>query len=315
MTTNSLKHTATKSGITLYGEKADIIVEIRLNDECKNGNQDFAITADIYKAGKRGDKNHISGGCCHDEILKAFPEFKIFVSLHLCDYKGIPMYAVENGFYHLTTGFNSTSVNDDGFSRQFCDYYRITQTQFSRIKESENALEYALLLKELGVLNQWQQEANEAIKLLETLTGNEFVVDSKKTQYHEPKEEDVQEFKKLKAEGYFSKDEKIKRANAKRIAEKEKLIDSIRESCNKEVTKARNERNVKLWCIERGIDINNMIYYTHSNTMSFNWKDYEKKMSESDFNKMCDGLKERDFQELPKGVTFELKGVRQFAKS
>jgi hypothetical protein len=35
-------------------------------------------------------------GCCHDEVLKHFPQFKQFIKLI---YQiGVPMYAVENGF-------------------------------------------------------------------------------------------------------------------------------------------------------------------------------------------------------------------------
>ena len=60
-----------------------IYVKIRLNDECKNGHQDFSITGDIYKAGEpKTDSNHICGGCIHEEIEKHFPEFKIFINLH-----------------------------------------------------------------------------------------------------------------------------------------------------------------------------------------------------------------------------------------
>ncbi len=44
---NALRHTATKT----VGNEV-ITVKIRLNDECKNGHQDFSITGDIYEAGK-----------------------------------------------------------------------------------------------------------------------------------------------------------------------------------------------------------------------------------------------------------------------
>lgn len=103
LATNDLRHT-----IDTQDKNGNIMrIRIRLNDECKNGHQDFAITADIWEKGKlRTDRYWIMGGCCHEEIIATRPDLKIFVDLHLCDYKGIPMHAVENGFYHLREGFN-----------------------------------------------------------------------------------------------------------------------------------------------------------------------------------------------------------------
>lgn len=42
-----------------------------------------------------------SGGAGHDEILKHFPRFADLAALHLCDIDGVPMHAVENGWYIL----------------------------------------------------------------------------------------------------------------------------------------------------------------------------------------------------------------------
>ena len=75
-----------------------IEVEVRLDDECKNGHADFGITGIVYNKSK-SERNIIAAGCCHKEILKAFPELKCFVDLHLSDSQGTPMYAVENGYY------------------------------------------------------------------------------------------------------------------------------------------------------------------------------------------------------------------------
>lgn len=220
MKTNDLRHTVTKVNVTHYGEKADVIAKIRLNDECKNGHQDFSITVDIYKAGRRSERAYLSGGCCHDDILKSFPEFKTFVNLHLSDANGVPMYAVENGFYHLRNGFNNTKPTAKEFKKEFCDYYRMNAKQFDIINESENKLEYAILLRDLGILEQWQNEANEAIKTLEELTGNDFVNDSKKCQYNAPKAEEIQNFTKQKEAGYYSLENKRKRAHEKQLSDK-----------------------------------------------------------------------------------------------
>lgn len=41
------------------------------------------------------------GGAAHDLILRHFPQFADLAALHLSDVDGAPMYALENGFYHM----------------------------------------------------------------------------------------------------------------------------------------------------------------------------------------------------------------------
>jgi hypothetical protein len=193
METNSLVYTTTK--IAKNGEQ--FIIKIRLNDECKNGHQDFSITGNIYEAGKgkiHNDYiiggNEIGGGAIGDEIAKEFPEFAIFNDLHLCDYKGIPMYCVENGFYHLKNGFNSKSTGGD-FIKEYCKYYRLSTAEFDALCISTSKIHFAILLEKLNIFQKWEKQANEAIKELEKLTGNTFVVDSVRTQYNRPTQEQI----------------------------------------------------------------------------------------------------------------------------
>lgn len=327
MKTNDLRYTTTKTSVNYYGEKADIIVKIRLNDECKNGHQDFSITGDIYKAGRRGDNNYLAGGCIHEEIAKHFPQFKIFIRLHLADAKGVPMYAVENGFYHLRNGFNKTKPTDDNFKAEFCEYYRLTPVQFDTLNESEHKLEYAILLKELGVLGQWYEEAQTAIKLLEELTGNEFVNDSKKEQYTVPTADKINSFYEKKEAGYYSLENKRKRAEEERAANKAAKIQKIKDACSKDIKKHEEERDVKLWLIshieklqakKRGFTLdysfNNYIFYNHTKELEFNWLDYERKMSPTEWKMFCDTLNERDFNKLPANIKFNFEGKEQFSR-
>jgi len=305
MKTNNLTFKTQKLDVTYYGEKADILVNIRLNDDCKNGHQDFAITADIYKAGRRGDRAHICGGCCHAEIIKYFPEFKIFVNLHLCDAKGAPMYAVENGFFHLKEGFNSKSTGAE-FKKEFYNYYRMTPAQFDVIKDSENSLEYAILLKELGIIDQWQVEANEAIKTLEELTGNEFINDGVKSQYHEPEAGKIEEFKRLKVEGFYTIEKKEERAKIAAYEKRQKQIKELKENAQNKIDQINIELNVKLHVINSGLSLDNVIYYNHTKELVFNWQNtsYSKLISENDFNYF---VEHADYTKLPEGVKISKK--------
>lgn len=61
---------------TLDGEKVNIIVKIRHDDECGNGHNSFTITTNVYKAGKRSERAFLMGGCCHDIVAKYFPQLK-----------------------------------------------------------------------------------------------------------------------------------------------------------------------------------------------------------------------------------------------
>lgn len=54
-------------------------VRISLGDYGKNGICDWSITADIYEKRRNGRFVWCASNCCHDEILKYFPEFKPFV--------------------------------------------------------------------------------------------------------------------------------------------------------------------------------------------------------------------------------------------
>lgn len=79
-TTNRLCYTVSKRYIQA-GTTFKINVKILLADDCKNNICDWSITADIYEQRKNGRFVWCAGGCCHEEILKRFPQFKMFVDL------------------------------------------------------------------------------------------------------------------------------------------------------------------------------------------------------------------------------------------
>lgn len=290
--TNNLYFTTSRMGV-----KENVFVEITLNDECKNGHQDFHITADIYQAGKaKNDRNWLGGGCQHEVIAKKFPQFIPFIKLHGCDYKGIPTHCSANGFYHLVNGFNNTKVNDPSFENEYCEYYRITGEQFAELSKAENEIQFALLLESLGVFEQWEQEANQAIKYLESLTGKKFIVDSKRTQYHAPTtEQREQEAERVKS-GYYTPEQKAARAAEKA----NQLVKQLEQERDKVINKANAEFSVKLAVLKAGGKkaLDNCIFYNHTNQLAFNWKGYDQ-LTDTEIEAIKAAIT------LPEGVTFD----------
>lgn len=165
--TNDLRHRIN----TTDSEGNPLQIDIRLNDECKNGHQDFSMTGTGWQKGKpRTDRWMMYGGCCHDAILKARPDLQIFADLHLCTAAGVPMHAIENGFYFL---------KEKGV-KAAADYLRLTPEQAEQIEGAEDKIYLHSALERMGVPAQWKAEADQAIKMLEEWTGKKFVNDSKK---------------------------------------------------------------------------------------------------------------------------------------
>ncbi|BCS53290.1 hypothetical protein [Geobacter sp. SVR] len=82
-----------------YGTNGVMHVNIRFDDECKNGHQSFSITADVYTAESRRQKDIAAGGCLHEEIARVFPELEPLVKWHLVSTDG-PMHYIANTLYH-----------------------------------------------------------------------------------------------------------------------------------------------------------------------------------------------------------------------
>lgn len=293
--TNDLRVNITTKDI----EGNDLYIKIRLNDECKNGHQDFSITGNIYEAGKKQiDKYFIAGGCIHEDILAVRPDLKIFVDLHLCDYSGVPMHAVANGFYHLTEGFNTEKPNTPEFKIKYCEYYRVTPSQFDVLAQTKNKIQFGLKLIELGVLSQWEAQAKEAIKLLEEWTGKEFVNDSKRSQFITPTSEEIAEEEKRQKEGYYTEEAERKREEAA----VKKIVDKLEKAAAEKIKKIKIELDISKQVLFIGGQkaLDNFIFYSHSMEIAFNWKSYSQIDQE-----LIEKLKKEII--LPEGVTYSNK--------
>jgi hypothetical protein len=288
-TTNDLRHTIN----TTDPDGNQMKIEIRLNDECKNGHQDFAITATIWEKDKpRTDRYFISGGCCHDAIIAARPDLQIFVDLHLCTAKGVPMHAIENGFYWLKENGPQAAGK----------YLRLTPEQVEQITGAEDKIYLQCILEKMGVPAQWKKEADQAIELLEKWTGKTFVDDSKKAGFI-PLGDKIKEVEAKIETGYYAPERIAERETAKQDKKVSDKLADLAAHRDKIIKKANIEYKVRAeilraggWALE-----DNCIYYDHSNEVCFNWVTFGKQVSHAQLDAF---LLVVDRSQFPAGVTF-----------
>ena len=93
LTKNQKQHFTKR--VDIDGTPCKMTVQVRFDDECGNGHNTFAITADIR--GRFIDM----GGCLHDEIREHFPELAHLIRWHLVSTDG-PMHYIANTTYHAS---------------------------------------------------------------------------------------------------------------------------------------------------------------------------------------------------------------------
>lgn len=289
MKKNYLKYNTKKQ----IGDKI-VCVHIFLDDDCKNGHADFSMTGEIYN-GYKSDARMISCGCCHEEILAEFPEFKIFADLHLSDCQGTPMYAVENGYYFFKRGEYDKVQN----------LLRLTDDELSFLVDNVSDKEhFAYQLHKLGLPQRWKSEADEAIKKLEELVGYEYEDTSTKLRGLGLTEENIAYIVRKESEGYYTSEAIAKRRAEEVERKKKEAIAEVVDVFNKKTKEAREEMNIKVYILEQGLPIDNFIYYDHRNTGVFNWLDYKDKITQEQFIDFYNNL---DRSKLPDGIDFEIK--------
>lgn len=291
-TSNKLSYSKTRLFVE-NGTQYKIIAKVSLNDDCKNGMYDFSITADIYEKKRNGSFYRCAGGCCHEEIEKRCPELAKFIPLHMCNHYGAPMYPEANGLYHLQNSSKETTVN----------YLRITEDEYNALSLAEDQKHFKYLLFSLGIVERWKKEADTLISELETLSGLKWENPYKPEEERFTltlSEEERTNMEKLIKEGFYTKENIEKR---KEEARKAALAD-ICARYDKDIAKAEREKKVMLYIFDSGISTENVIYYDHTNTARFNWKDYDKKVSQEEF---CDFINSVDYSKLPEGIKFEIK--------
>ena len=295
MKTNTLKYTVVKSfrekGITYK-----VITTIKLHDEWKNGTYSWTITPILQQKKGNGRFYDIGHGCIHEEILKASPKLKMFVDLHLCDWRGTPLYPVETGYYFLQKDKNQAK-----------EYLRVTDEEMGILSKCDNKEYFKYQLFALGIVERWQAESKKAIQTLEELTGDVWVNPYKESEERHRfvlSDEEREEMEGKILSGYYTESAIQERKEAERIAKIEKRKNEVIKTFEKIINKATKEKDVKLAILGAGLLSDNYIYYVEGNNVVFNYYSYHDKVTEEEYNNM---LKNIDYSLLPEGIKFEFK--------
>ena len=283
-TINNLKH---KISIT---QKANCIISIRLNDECKNGHEDFTMTADFWEfKNVRTDRTLIAGGCCHEEILKIRPDLKIFADLHLNDFRGYPMYYIENGFYHLE------NMPKD----KFMEYAKVDEVGYELLKKASTKEEYGyLLLNKLENHKIWENLAKKGIAKLQKLTGKKF--ESKATKLY-----DIDKYKTLNFPEDWFDDERVEKRRKESLLYKiNEKVSAMEKEHKRKIEEMQNEFSIKKSLMQLGfLDLSNTRHYFNEREFHINVK---KKVLSSGYkienSKLSYTFTEEDYEQMHIGL-------------
>ena len=215
------------------------------------------------------------------------------------------MYPRSKWILSLNNRFNNTKPTDAKFKDEYFEYYRILPEQFDVLATSEDKEIFCYHLENLGIIEQWKQQAQQAIKLLEKLTGKEFVNDSKKSQYTPLTKEKRAEIQNRIKTGYYKPEQIQARKNEKLAAQISKIKSDLAKDKEEVIKNALAEYNVKIAVLEAGIDLKNFIYYKYSNEAVFNWLSYEPKITQHELDRLIEFVKNGNY-ELPKNIVFKL---------
>lgn len=295
MKKNELKYKETKK----IGENTFIDVEIGLRYIKENFFSYFYAVGDVYEL-KSVRKKIISSGCIHEEILKYFPEFKIFVQLHGNSSFGMPVHMLSN----LKFAIDNNKIDE------ICSYLDISDVMAKELicwGEEIDYLKY--FLEENDIIYHLRSKANKAIKMLEELTNDEFENPDVLGIYdYMPLDNDTKEkIKKMNENGYFTMDNVIKRRDEKIKELNLKFLEKEKMKLEKEKREIDNEIKVLEYLCDEGISLNNHAYLRSVNVLAINlYKNRENAMSEEDYKRFLDSV---DYSKLPKGIEFEFNKI------
>lgn len=183
-------------------------------------------------------------GAIGDRLIEYFPEIEQFERLHLSDGKGIPNWAVINGWYYKLTGDREALKNN----------LRLSDEEVNVLMNMPDKDSFRYCIHVSGIEKRWNKESEDAIAELERLSGNKLIVDEGEEIGQEiMTEEEVKTYEKKISEGYYGSDKMQERENKKKEKEKEIALKDILDTYNKRKYDAVNMRDLMQLLVEGGV--------------------------------------------------------------
>ena len=221
----------------LYPGDYEFDYQIILDDECKNGHLTFSFTGSIKIKKSNGRYYTLISGAIGNIITYFKPELSMFEKLHLCNHLGQPTY-IDNIRYH---------INEGKTDREISEMYNISDTKTIEIlrNASDNKDLFYYLVFRLGVAENWENLAGEAIQEIEKRRKCKLKIEGKDRVYKQLPKEDCEALENLYQLGYASKVQKEFRSKARKEDQKQKELKEIEEERNKAIAIAQKEYEIK----------------------------------------------------------------------
>lgn len=164
------------------GESAKYRMKVRaaLHQLGMNPKAHFSITGEVERRAKNNRWVFESGGAIHEQIAQQMPQLQPLLLVHLADENGVPMYAYENaGYWAGHTKYQSRDL------AQLARHLRVDQLEAWEMIEyidmywgeldaiTTPAMAWEDACQNFGYPIRWQQQADEARKMLNQLAQSE----------------------------------------------------------------------------------------------------------------------------------------------
>lgn len=297
-TRDMLKYRDTKF-FTQCGIKYKVDVYVNLESISSNKMHCFSTTYSEYRKAKNGRWVFTASGPCGEKEAKMFPELAAIFELNRVNHYGEG--DVTNAVFWIRKG-------EDEFAKKCL---RITDEEYHDFRLAallDDTIYFRYLLLEKGIIERWKNEADYAISQLEYLCNckwvNPYTPEEERFRLNMPTTEELRALEEKLNEGYYTKDAILARIQAKRDEERAERRKYLIESYDKKRKNLEIERQVMLAVFDFGIDTSNVIYYSYSNKLVFNWSTYSDKVSQEQF---VDFVNNVDMSKMPEGIQFEIK--------